>query len=224
MVQTDSGAVRTAPRLSTGQVGFLLAAPLAAVAARLLLTPWYQDEADRPDNARLLDEVVAAPLRNDIGAGLTLLSAILFACAAVVIGGLVRSRSPKVGLAGQALAVVGAFGLASLSAQQMVIMQAARVDDRAAMLDLLDRLYTAPQANLFFAVLLLGAVGWALLGFGLYRGRVVPRAAAVLVGIGGVAVMVTAPGPAVAFVAGAAIVAMIGLTWVALAAGRSSDS
>ncbi len=214
---------RTA-RITVTQVGFLLAAPLVAIAARFLLTPWYQTETDQPDNARMLDEIVTATGRNDVGAVLTLLSAILFAGAALVIGGMVRAQSPKLGTVGQTLAFIGAFGLATLSEGQTIIAQTARADDRAAMIDLLEQINGAPQTGVIFGLLLIGALGWVLLGIGLYRGRSVPRAAAVLVGIGGAAVMVTAPGPLTSFIVGGAVVALVGLGWVALAAGRPDDA
>jgi hypothetical protein len=206
---------RTA-RITAVQAGFLFAAPLVAIAARSLLTPWYQTDSDQPDNVRILDEIVGATVRNDVGAVLTLLSGILFACAALVIGGLVRSRRPWLGVVGQAMAFVGAFGLAELADQQAVFVQLARSDDRTAMIDLLEQVAKAPQSNVSFLLIVLGAVGWMLLGVGLYRGRRVPRAAAVLVGIGGAAVLLTAPGPAAVFILGGAVVATAGLGWVAL--------
>ena len=65
---------------------------------------------------------------------------------------------------------------------------------------------------------MLGALGWVLLGVVLYRSRAVPRAAAVLAALGGAGVMVTAPGPLVSFIAGAAAVSLVGMAWIAASA------
>ncbi|WP_219418223.1 DUF4386 family protein [Pseudonocardia nigra] len=198
----------------------LWAAPLVALAARVLLIPWYQDNQDRPDNIRYLTELAAAPVRNDVGAALTFLSAVLFVGAACVLTDIARRRMPRTALAAGALVVVGAFGLASISVISMAFGEMARVEDRAAMVALLDRLMTAPQFAVYSASLFAGAVGAVLLAIGLYRSRLVPRAAAVLTGIGTAAVMVTAPGPLAPFIVRSAVLALAGLAWVAIAARR----
>lgn len=69
---------------------------------------------------------------------------------------------------------------------------------------------------MFFLALIAGAVGSILLAIGLYRGRLVPRAAAVITGVGGAGLMLTAPGPAASFIIGGAVLALIGLTWTAV--------
>ncbi|MGH8881836.1 MAG: hypothetical protein ACRD0P_31555, partial [Stackebrandtia sp.] len=68
----------------------------------------------------------------------------------------------------------------------------------------------------FFLAMLMGAVGAVLLAIGLYRSRAVPRAAAVLSGIGTAAVLITATGPIKGFVVGAAVIATVGLWWIAM--------
>lgn len=210
----------TSRTFSAVQAGCLLAAPAVAFAARILTPPWFQDEQNRPDNVRYLAEVAEAPGRNDLGASLTLLSAVLFAGVAIVLAGIVRRRMPRLGLVAGVLAGVGSFGLAAVSAQAMVGGQFARAADRDRMVALMDQLMTASPFAIYFLALVLGAVGALLLAVGLYRSALVPRAAAVLTGLGIAAVMLTTTGPAVVFVAGSAVIAAAGLSWVAFAARR----
>ena len=209
------------PRLTGPQAVVIVAAPAVAVLARLLTTPWYQDE-NRPDDARVLTEIAGAAGRNQVGAVLALLSAVLFAIAAIVVAQIVRARSPRVAWAGVVLAGFGAFGLTLFAAFVGVITIMAGLDDREAMLELMTRLNDSAVAGVSFLVLVLGAVGWLVLGYGLYRAAAIPRAAAVFSAIGGAGVMLTTTGPAISFIAGSAVLCLIGFAWIALAAQRRS--
>ena len=93
-------------------------------------------------------------------------------------------------------------------------------DDREAMLELMARFTESPISGVSYLVLILGALGWLILGYGLYRSRATPRAAAVLSALGGAGVMLTTPGPLTSFIAGSAVLCLIGFAWVALAAQR----
>lgn len=216
MLQTAEHVTPEA-RITQGQAGVLVAAPLVAIAARLLATPVYQNDDDSPDHLRYLAEVSEHAVRNDIGGAITLVSAVLYAAAALVLGTLAARRFNRAGRIGGVLAATGAFGLAAWGAIIAVSAQAARSEDRDAMIALLDASYDAGGTNFYYGVILVGALGWVVLGVCLYRSRAVPRAAAVLTAIGGAAVLVTAPGPLLSFVVGAAVVSLAGLGWVALA-------
>jgi hypothetical protein len=194
----------------------LLAAPLVVLVARALSTPWYQDESDHLDADRYLTAVADAATRNDIGAGLTFVSAILFAGVAIVLAGIVRERNPRLGLVGGSMSVIGAFGLASVGVA-MTFGQIARSGERDTMISLMGQLYDSAQTGgVFFLAMVLGAIGAVLLAIGLYRSQVVPRAAAVLGGVGVAAVFITASGPLRSFVVGSAVIATLGLGWIAL--------
>lgn len=210
------------PRLTRSQAVVLVAAPAVAVVARLLTTPWYQDDADRPDDARVLTEVADSVARNQAGAAVAVLSALLFAVAAMVVGGMVGSRSPRAGWAGTVLAAVGAFGLAVFSAFVAFNSVIAGHDDRETMLELMALVTDSPIPAGSYSLLILGALGWGLLGFGLYRTAGIPRAAAVLSALGGAGVMLTTPGPLTSFIAGSAVLCLLGFAWVASAALRRS--
>ena len=107
---TTTTARTTIRTISALGAGCLLAAPVVAFAARILTPPWFQDEQDQPDNVRYLAEVAEAPGRNDLGASLTLLSAVLFAGVAIVLAGIVRRRMPRLGLVAGVLTGIGSFG------------------------------------------------------------------------------------------------------------------
>lgn len=209
------------PRLAWPQAVVVVAAPAVAVVARLLTTPWYQDD-NLPDDARVLTELADASSRNQVGAVLALLSAVLFAVAAIVVGGIVRARSPRVGWAGLVLAGFGAFGLAVFSTFVAVNTVIAEHDDREAMLELMAQVTDSLIPGVSYLVLVLGALGWIILGYGLYRSPAIPRAAAVLSAIGGAGVMLTTPGPLTSFIAGSAVLCLLGFGWVAAAAQRRS--
>jgi hypothetical protein len=202
----------------------LVAAPVVALAARLLVTPWYQNDDDSPDNARVLAEFAESPLRNDLGAVLALVSGFLYAAAAVAVWMAVRNRMPRVSLAGLLLGLTGGVGLAVYSDQVMLLGQAARIEEhRGAMVALFDESYSAPQSGISYLLLIFGALGWVLLATCLYRTRTVPRAVAVVAGLGGAGVMLTAPGPALAFIAGSAVISLFGLVGVAAALMRRTE-
>ena len=209
------------PRITRPQAVALVAAPAVAVLARLLTTPWYQDD-NEPDDARVLTEIADAVGRNQVGAVLALLSGVLFAVAAIVVAQIVRARSPRVAWAGVVLACFGAFGLALFSAFVATFTVIAEHDDREAMLELMAQFTDSPISGVSYLVLILGALGWLILGYGLYRSKVIARAAAVLSALGGAGVMLTTPGPLTSFITGSAVLCLLGFAWVAVAARRRS--
>lgn len=216
MTQTFQTPAATTRNVQPWQLGVLIAAPAVAIVARLLTTPWYQDDADQPDSARFLADVADAQARNETGMILSVVAAVLFAGAAVAVGLRVREQLPRLGTAGMLMAVIGGFGLAMFSDMLLLGAQAARIEEeRPAMAALFDQSYTAATGNFFYLLLIIGALGWVLLGIGLYRTRIAARAAAVVTALGGAAVMLTAPGPVISFISGAAVVALVGLAWVA---------
>jgi len=207
---------RTQSQVTRPKAACLVAAPLVAVIARLLGTPWLEEPGE------YLTELSRHTGRSDVGAELTLLSALLFIPAVLTLAALVRDRR-RISVVGGALAVAGAVGLAAVSIASLVAGQMARLDNRDAMVDLWDRILAEPPMQVFPLLLAAGAVGLATLAVGLYRTRAVPRLAAVLVGVGGAASMLTSVGPVRAAVVGAAAVALAGFAWIAVAAQRPAQ-
>lgn len=221
MSQTIDHPQIATPGLTWPQAVVLVAAPAVAVVARLLTTPWYQDD-NQPDDARVLTEIADAVGRNQVGSALALLSGVLFAVAAMVVARVVHARSPRVAWAGMVLAGFGAFGLALFSAFAATYTVIAEHDDREAMLELMAQFTDSPISGVSYLVLILGALGWLILGYGLFRSSETPRAAAVLSALGGAGVMLTTPGPLMSFIAGSAVLCLLGFAWVAMAAQRRS--
>ena len=198
----------------------LVAAPAVALAARLLLTPWLQTD-NKTDWDRILTAIAENQTAHETGVLLTYLSGLLYAVAAVAVGQMAREGSRRLAGTGQVLAVVGGFGLVDFAEVTLLASSATRVDDREAMVSFFDTASTAPLGFIGYLLLVIGAVGWLLLGAALFRTRTGMRIAAVIVGIGGAGVMLTAPGPLVSFIAGSALVSLVGLGW--LAASRPGD-
>lgn len=198
----------------------LVSAPAVALVARLLLTPWLQTD-NKTDWERIMTTIAENQTAHEIGVLLTYLSGLLYAVAAVAVGRVAREGSRRLAGTGQVLAVVGGFGLVDFAEVTLLASSATRVDDRGAMVTLFDTASTAPLGFVGYLLLVIGAVGWLVLGAALFRTRTGPRAAAVIVGIGGAGVMLTAPGPLVSFIAGSAVVSLVGLAW--LAASRPGD-
>ncbi|MGW6277821.1 hypothetical protein [Kribbella sp. NPDC055071] len=191
----------------------LVSAPLVAVVARLLMTPQYQDNSDQLDTTRYLTALADAGGRNELGALLATLSAILYVAMSLALARIARNR---LGAIGSALSIVGAFGISAVAVFTLVAGRLAQEGDRAAMGPLLERINSASVFSVFFIVLIVGAIGAILLAVGLYRSRQVPPAAAIVTGIGGACLMLTAPGPAAPFIVGGAVVALLGSLWIAL--------
>lgn len=198
----------------------LVSAPAVAVVARLLLTPWHQTD-NVTDWDRILTSIAENQSAHETGVVLTYLSGLLYAVAAVAAGRVARAGSSRLSGAGKVLAVVGGFGLVDFAEVSSIASSAAQVDDRETMVAFFDTASMAPLAFIGYLLLIIGAVGWLLLGVALFRARAGSRLAAVLAGVGGAGVMLTSTGPLVSFIAGSAVVSLVGLGWVA--ASRPGD-
>jgi hypothetical protein len=195
----------------------LVAAPLVAVAARLVGTPWLEEPAE------YLADVGAHAARSRAGGLLTMLSAVLFIPAGLALAAAIRPHAPKLAAAGAAMTAVGAVALAGVGTVSLVAAQIARQPERATMVRFWDEFYRDPNGNIVFLALIIGGAGYVVLAVGLYRSRVAPLPAAALVGLGGAGTMLTAPGPVRALLVGTALLALTGFSWVA-AAVRPRDS
>jgi hypothetical protein len=195
----------------------LVAAPLVAVAARLVGTPWLEEPAE------YLADVGAHAARSQAGGLLTMLNAVLFIPAGLALAAAIRPRTPGLAAAGAAMTAVGAVALAGVGMVSLVAAQIARQPERATMVHLWDEFHRDPNGNIIFLALIIGGAGYVVLAVGLYRSHIAPLPAAALVGLGGVGTMLTAPGPVRALLVGTALLALIGFSWVA-AAVRPRDS
>lgn len=200
----------------------LVSAPVVALVARLLLTPWLQTD-NKTDWDRIMTTIAENQTAHETGVVLTYLSGLLYAVAAVAVGREAREGSRRLAGTGQVLAVIGGFGLVDFAELTLLTSSATRVDDREAMVTFFDTASTAPLGFIGYLLLVIGAIGWLLLGAAIFRSRVAPRVTGVIVGVGGAGVMLTAPGPLVLFIAGSAVVSLVGLGWLAASVAVSLD-
>jgi hypothetical protein len=91
-----------------------------------------------------------------------------------------RRASPKLALAGGAMAALGWLaGLMSIGAGQIALYQGARLPDRAGAAALIDAIISDPVYGTLVGVFVIGhIVGMIVLGIALWRAAVVPRWAA----------------------------------------------
>ena len=190
----------------------LVTAPLVVLAARLVLVP-YWDEADV-----YIREVADHPGRSDLGASLVIVGAMLLVGSVLVLARLVAVDHPRIAVTGAILGVVGCVGMACVSMAALVAGQMVRLGDTVASVELWDRVWNSDKLWPIMTVHL-GALGFIVLAVGLFRAGAVPRAAAVLVGLGGATTMTTAAGPIRPLLITAAAIALIGFAWVAARAG-----
>ena len=192
----------------------LVTGPLVVLAARLALVP-YWDEADV-----YIREVADHPGRSDLGASLVIVGAMLLVSSVLVLARLVAVDQPRLAVTGAILAVIGCVGMACVSMAALVAGQMVRLGDTEASVALWDRVWNSDKLWPIMTVHL-GALGFIVLAVGLFRAGAVPRAAAVLVGLGGATTMTTAAGPIRPLLIAAAAIALVGFVWVAARAGSS---
>lgn len=190
----------------------LVTAPLVVLAARLVLVP-YWDEADV-----YIREVADHPGRSDLGASLVIVGAMLLVSSVLVLARLVAVDHPRIAVTGAILGVIGCVGMACVSMAALVAGQMVRLGDTDASVALWDRVWNSDKLWPIMSVHL-GALGFIVLAVGLFRAGAVPRAAAVLVGLGGATTMTTAAGPIRPLLITAAAIALVGFAWVAARVG-----
>jgi hypothetical protein len=206
-------------RLTPLQALCLVAAPAVAIAARLLWTP-----IDDEDSAAYLTALAEHPDRSDVGTFLMILSALLLVPATFALVAIVRDRSARTARIATAMVVTGAFAMTVICALALTATNMAEQPDRARMVDLWDNIYNDPKGQIVFLGIITGVVGFVVLAVVLYRSKRVPRTAAVLVGLGGAATLITSGGPVRALIVTAAALALTGFGWIAASTvGRSSS-
>jgi hypothetical protein len=186
----------------------LITGPLVVLAARLVLVP-YWDEADV-----YIREVADDPARSDLGASLVIVGAMLLVSGVLVLARLVAFDHPRLAVTGAILGIVGCVGMACVSMAALIAGQMVRLGDTEASIALWERVWNSDKLWPIMTVHL-GALGFIVLAVGLFRAGVVPRAASVLVGVGGAMTMTTAAGPIRPLLIAAAAIAVVGFGWTA---------
>jgi hypothetical protein len=192
----------------------LIAAPVLMIIGRLLTVP--HDDQRR---TAYIQQVADHPVRSDTGAALTLFASTLLIPVVLALTAAARGRNPRFGRVAGALSIIGCVGTAGVATVSLVAGQLARHTP----LDVAATIWGHLALDLgpVDLMVLLGVLGFLLLGVALFRSRSVPRGAAVLAGLGGAATMITSQGPIRALVVGTAVVLLAGTGWIA--AGLQGD-
>lgn len=204
-------------RPSNAHIASLVLAPLLLIVARTQLVP-YEDDA-----GTYIAQVAQDPTRSDLGASLVIIAALLLIPAVLTLSGIARGHAPRLATIGGAMAVIGCVGMACIATAALVAGQAVRLGPESAAASLWDQVWNESK---IWPILLVhvGAVGCIVLAVAMYRSGLVPRVAAVLVGLGGATMMSTAAGPIRGALIGTAVLALIGFAWVARSAWSDSGS
>jgi hypothetical protein len=191
----------------------LVAAPLTLLIARTLNVPW-PGSGEPAKSDHYVQQIAANPGRSDLGAALLLLSAILLIPAVLCLGSLARPRNPRLATAGTALTVIGCVGCAAVAAVSVISGQIVRHSPAGTAREIVRTFNTSiPTIDV---PVLLGTVGYLLLGIALYRSPHTPRLAAVLIGIGGPTTMITSEGPIKPLLLTATVILLAGHSWLAI--------
>jgi hypothetical protein len=193
----------------------LIGAPLVLLIARTLNVPWPGDSG-AVKVSRYVQQIADNPARSDLGAALVLVGAVLLLPAALYLGTVARTRTPRLGAVATALTMIGCVGIATVGAVSAVDGQIVRHTPAQAAVAVI-RQYNG-NLPIVDAPILLGVLGSILLAIGLFRSRRVPRAAAILIGLSGAATAITSQGPIRPLLLAAVGVLLIAQGWLVVAA------
>jgi len=198
----------------------LIGAPLVLLVARTLNAPWPGDSGV-VKVGRYVQQIADDPTRSNLGAALVLLGAVLLVPAVLYLGTVARTRTPRLGAVATALTVIGCVGIAAVGAVSAVDVLIVRHTPAPAAVEVI-REYNG-NLPIVDAPILLGVLGFILLAVGLFRSRRVPRAAAILIGLGGAATAITSQGPVRPLLIAAVGLLLIGQGWLVVAAHPAAD-
>jgi hypothetical protein len=186
-------SVVASPRIEAiGRTGatLLIVAPLLMVAGRTLLVPM-----DDQGWEKVLNQMAAHQSRSDAGWLLALAAAGLLVITTAILAGRLRgvgrTRSAAFALVTTALGWAGCAGIC-VGGLFMSVM--AKAPDRAVQIQILHD-FNGGHSGLVYLLCVGGAVGYIVLAVGLARSGATTKGAAVLIGLGGAATLLTMPGP-----------------------------
>jgi hypothetical protein len=213
---TAAGPSRATPsirRFGPLSVATLIGAPLVLILGRALNVP-HDDQR----HEQYLTQILADPGRADAGATLVTAGGVLLIGAMLVLIGRARTRRSRLGLIAGGMVVTGCASIVAIGTVSLVAGQLAR----HAPLDVAAPVYGHLVLDLAAvdSMTLLGALGFLLFAIALWPS--VPRTAAVLIGVGGAATVLTNGGPIRLLVVLTATILFAGCVWVALAPPRAT--
>ena len=205
-ITAEAPGVVTTRRPAIGPKALLIAAPVLMAVARVLLVPMDDQNWDGT-----LTSMAAHRARSDAGWILAVLACGLLAVTAIMLAR--RLRVAGKGRSADFVALTATVGWAATAAicvGGLFLSVAATAPDRAVQVQLQQKFNDGSSAFVFL-MCAIGAIGYIVLAIGLGRAKVVSKGAAVLIGLGGAATLMTMPGP---------LKPLLVLTAVLLAAGH----
>jgi hypothetical protein len=202
---TDITANRTPSGVSRAGAVLLIGAPLLMALARVLLVPFDDQDWDKT-----MTDMAAHQGRSDVGWVLAIAaSGLLATTAALLAHRLQLAGRAKTAWFAIAATAIGWAGCAAIGSGGLLLSAAADAPDRAAQVQLMED-FNDGSAGYVFLLCLIAVVGYIVLAVGLARAKVVSKGAAVLIGLGGGATLLTMPGPLAPLLVAAALVLAAG--------------
>jgi len=199
----------------------LVGAPLVMAAGRVLLVPY-----DHQDWNGVLDAMAAHRGRSDGGWLLAVAASGLLSLTAALLSRRLHVSGRTGAAAFAAFAAVttalGWAGCAGFATAALLVSVMAGAPDRPGQLQVMANFNDGP-GNVVFLLALTGALGYAVLAYGLGRSETVSVGAAVLIGLGGSTTLLTMPGPVTPFLVLAAMLLTVGHA-LTLQPGRPATS
>jgi hypothetical protein len=176
---------------TTGTTVLLVGAPLLMAIGRVLLVP-----LDDQDWDGVMTSMAAHQGRSDAGWVIALAATGLLTVTAVYLANLLRATGrARMAMFATVTTALGWTASAALCAGGLYLSIAAGAPDRAAQVQLQEDFQAAAASGVGFLMVVVGAVGYIVLAFGLARSNLMSKGAAVLIAIGGTATLITTPGP-----------------------------
>ena len=201
----------TQTQASTAARAALVAAPLTLLVARLLMTPISKKSVD------FMGDVHGHAGQTELGTAIAVVGAVLLIPALLRLGVVAAAGRARLAMAGTVLGIVGTAGLVMVATIQAIgARMSVQPQSRASLSAVFDQIYNAGAVPIVAQLAIVaGIAGSICLGVALFKTDSVPTGAAILTGLGGVVLFATDPGPAYAFIVGAAVIALAGFSWVA---------
>lgn len=195
----------------TTRAVLLVLGPCVTVAARLLSVPW--NDAGTRGATEMVGRFSDHPVRADLGGALVMVGGVLLVLTVWVVAAVTAETKARTAAVCGLLMLCGAGSIIARGGMSLGVGQLVRHAPHEVAVAVVVHLTVDTLA--IDVLGLLGAMGWLVLGVTLYRGRLVPRTTAVLLGFGGFTTMFTAGGPIRVLVVGTAVVLLLGTAQVA---------
>ncbi|MEO6511084.1 MAG: DUF4386 family protein [Nocardioides sp.] len=197
----------------------LVIGPVVTVVARLISVPW-NDDGRRGAN-EVVGRFAEHPGRADAGAALVMAGGVLLVLTVLALSLVLARAKPRTAAVSGVLMLCGCASIIALGTMSATTGQMVRHAPVDVAVDVVSHLTVDSYA--INVLTLLGALGWLVLGVGLFRSRQLQRPTAVLVAFGGFTTTFTAAGPILVLVVGTAALLLAGTALAAVHLTRGDN-